>query len=244
MAIINKKRGFHSEIGGSLLAVMALISILAIVLMIVAPEIKQEIQREKEHEAIRRGEEVAEAIRQYYLFYNCSKLPNSMDELLEGLPFGTKKRAILRASSAIDPLSPDGKWRLIQPEPKFIAQFAKRVQKYNDGALPDSPNRQCFDRFAITITTVVDTESEEDNEESAEESDETFGADSDKVPFIGVASKSKSRSVLTYYGIENHSKWVFTPLFRGQGIYQNNTRNSNTSTPIIPNEPEDKPRDD
>ena len=33
-------------------------------------------------------------------------------------------------------------------------------------------------------------------------------------PFIGVASRSKNDSVLTYYGIERHDQWIFTPLFR------------------------------
>jgi len=33
-------------------------------------------------------------------------------------------------------------------------------------------------------------------------------------PFVGVASRSRRDSVLTYYGIEQHAQWVFTPLFR------------------------------
>ena len=58
-----------------------------------------------------------------------------MDDLLEGLPQGTKKRQILRASSAIDPLSEDGKWRLIKADVQTIGPFAKRVQNYNGGML-------------------------------------------------------------------------------------------------------------
>ena len=88
----------------TLFAVMAIMAIFAVGLLAVAPSIQQEIQREKEAESIRRGEEVAEAIRQYVEFYRGAKLPNSMDDLIEGLPFGTKKRQILRASAAIDPL--------------------------------------------------------------------------------------------------------------------------------------------
>jgi hypothetical protein len=33
-------------------------------------------------------------------------------------------------------------------------------------------------------------------------------------PFVGVASRSKRDSVLTYYGIEREDQWIFTPLFR------------------------------
>ena len=33
-------------------------------------------------------------------------------------------------------------------------------------------------------------------------------------PFVGVASRSRRDSVLTFYGIERHDGWIFTPLFR------------------------------
>jgi hypothetical protein len=47
----------------------------------------------------------------------------------------------------------------------------------------------------------------------------------ENTPFIGVASQSRATSVIAYYGIENHSKWIFTPLFRGTGSSQNNRGN-------------------
>ena len=88
-------------------------TIFAIALLAVAPTVQIEVQREKELESIRRGEEVAEAIRLYLLHNGGTKYPDSIDELLEGLPQGTKKRQILRPSAAIDPLSEDGKWNLV-----------------------------------------------------------------------------------------------------------------------------------
>src|SRR5215204_232427 len=72
--IANRK----SEQGMSLLAVMAVMTIFAMSLLAVAPTVYIEVQREKELEQIRRGEEVADAVRQYVLFYRCAKLPNSM----------------------------------------------------------------------------------------------------------------------------------------------------------------------
>ena len=131
----------RDERGMTLLAVMAVMAVFAIGLLAVAPTIQQEVQREKELEAIRRGEEVADAIRQYVEFYRGAKLPNSMDDLLEGLPYGTKKRMILRASSAVDPLSEDGKWRLIKADPDAIGKFARRLQNYNGGVLPPNPSQ-------------------------------------------------------------------------------------------------------
>jgi len=189
-------------------------TLLAIALLAAAPSVQIEVQREKELEAIRRGEEVAYAIQQYVQFYRGAKLPNSMDDLLNGLPQGTRQRQILRASAAIDPLSADGKWRLIQPEPQALARIAKRVQDYNNGLLPGNPS-PVFDRYVVVIVNSLNNISPSEPQEPEEDS---FSSDAtDNTPFIGVISSSKSRSVLSYYGEENHSKWAFTPLFRGSG---------------------------
>ena len=203
-----------NEAGMTLLAVLAFMTLLAIGLLAVAPTIQQSVQREKELESIQRGEEVAEAIRQYIVANN-GKLPDSMDKLLEGLPQGTKKRQILRASAAVDPLSEDGKWRLIEPTGKAFINFGRRVQNFNNGLLPANPQpRQVFDRFAFVLVNNADTKNEEDLEA---DSDEEYESKTDQTPFIGVASQSRTRSVIAYYGIENHSKWIFTPMFRGVG---------------------------
>lgn len=198
------------ESGMTLLAVLAVMAIFAITLLAIVPNVELESRRERELETIRRGEEVAEAIRQYVEFYRGAKLPESMDDLLEGLPEGTKKRQILRPSAAVDPLSEDGKWRLIKADVKTLGPFAKRVQDYNGGVLPSNPSR-AFDRFAIVIVNSLNTGSDSDKTEA----DEDIEVLTDNTPFIGVASQSKQESVISYYGIENHSKWVFTPLFRG-----------------------------
>jgi len=211
-----------SERGMSLVAVMAVLTLFAIALLAVAPSVQQGVQREKELEAIRRGEEVADAIRQYVAAYQ-GKLPTSMDDLLEGLPQGTKKRQILRPSAAIDPLSSDGKWRLIEPTAKAFQSFGRRVQTYNNGALPSSPEpRALFDKYVtMGLVNIVDSGSESDSEEAAEEEIEIK---TEKTSFIGVASQSRSRAIIAYYGIENHSKWIFTPLFRGVGVSSVPTR--------------------
>jgi hypothetical protein len=148
-----------------------------------------------------------------------------MDDLLEGLPQGTKKRQILRASAAIDPLSEDGKWRLVKPEPQVLARFAKRVQDFNNGLLPANPS-PVFDRYIVIIVNSLnyasDTESQEPDEDDSI-------AVTENTPFIGVVSQSKSRSVLAYYGTENHSKWIFTPLFRGVGASRVSVQSPNAN---------------
>ena len=222
-----------SESGMSLIAILGMMAVFAVALLAVAPTVYVEVQREKELEAIRRGEEVAQAIRQYVTFHR--KLPNSIDDLLEGLPQGTKKRQILRASAAVDPLSEDGQWRLITPEGQSFLNFAKRVQIYNNGVLPSSPQpTQFWDQYSLRfvneiLNTGTPTEIEDEDESAF---DDVTG----NTPFVGVASQSRAKSVLAYYGVENHSKWVFTPMFRGTGAFNNNTRptptpgrNSNSS---------------
>lgn len=220
----------------SLLAVMGAMMIFAMALLAVAPTVYIEVQREKELEQIRRGEEVAKAIEQYVIFYRGAKLPTSMDDLLEGLPYGTKKRMILRPSAAIDPLSEDGKWRLIRPDSQAFINFGKRVQTFNNGLLPSSPH-QIFDRYALPMVNIINTKTESDLEDA---DDMEIDDVTDNVPFIGVASKSRSKSVLTYYGIENHSKWIYTPLFRGGGTSGVNPRGRQNSRlpqqPALPNQ--------
>ena len=200
------------EAGMTLIAVMGIMVIFATALLAVAPTVQMEVQRDKELESIRRGEEVSRAIEAYVIYYRGTKLPETMDDLLEGLPQGTKKRMILRPSAATDPLSEDGKWRLIQPEPQQIANLAKRIQDYNNGMLPSNAS-SIFDRWAVVIVNNVTTPDESESSEP----DPDYEVVTDNVPFIGVASQSRSKSVLTYYGAENHSKWIYTPLFRGGG---------------------------
>lgn len=207
----------NNQSGMTLIAVMIFLTVFAFVLMAAAPSIQMDIQREKELESIRRGEEIANAIHYYVIHHQGTKLPQSLDDLLEGLPDGTRKRQILRPSSATDPLSLDGRWRLIQPSPDVIARFAKSVQIYNNGLLPSSPQpTRFYDRYTVVLANILNNEStfdESDFEDAEEDLTVTSSA-----PFIGVASQSTSRSVLTYYGIEKHSRWIFTPLFRGAGV--------------------------
>jgi len=238
MATVNHKKPPSSEKGMTLIAVMMMMTLFAIALMAVAPSVQQEVQREKELEAIRRGEEIAYAIQQY-VNKNNGKLPESIDDLLEGLPQGTKKRMILRASAATDPLSEDGKWRLIKADPKIIAAFAKRVQAYNNGLLPDNPSspdnpnsKQYLDRYSIQLLVNLNTGTEDETDIV----DEDFDVTTENQPFIGVASQSRSKSVVTYYGIERHSNWIFTPLFRGSGttFINNRTRKDQGQQQLIP----------
>src|SRR5205814_21967 len=94
-----------------------------------------------------------------------------------------------------------------------LGPFAKRVQSYNGGMLPTNPSNT-FDRFALVIVNSINLETEG---ETGDSDDGEVEITTENTPFIGVASQNKGKSFIAYYGIENYSKWIFTPLFRGTG---------------------------
>jgi len=210
-----------SQAGYTLVALLALMTILALFAMAVAPSFRQQAEREREKEAIFRGEQVGDAIRDYYK-YRASfnrltgdqALPTSMDQLLEGLPIpgGAKTRQILRASAARDPLTIEGEWRFIHPRSQALVDFQQAVIVYA-GTIPPQPRdsqiAQLQQFAAPPITNVLNLDTTSKSSSSSSAADDSSG------PFVGVASRSKRSSVLTFYGIENHDGWVFTPLFRG-----------------------------
>ena len=198
---ISRRRG---ERGYTLFALLALMTLMTIFAAAAAPNIRQQTLREREQEAIFRGEEVAEAIGLYHRQYQ--RLPTSMEQLLEGIPRGTKKIQILRPSAAIDPLTND-EWKLVRPRSQAMMTFQRAVMLYAGGQVP--PTRldpTLFTKYGMQMTNVLDTGS----------AAPTVGEDSGGGigEFIGVASRNQDESVISYYGIEQHDQWVFTPLFR------------------------------
>ena len=211
-----------TQAGYTLVALVAFMSILALFAMAIAPSIQQQAQREKEKEAIFRGEQVAAAIRDYYRYRvvmnrvgGDQALPTSMDQLLQGLPIpgGAKTRQILRASAAHDPLTLEGEWRFIHPRTEALVDFQQSVMAYAGSVLPTprDPQMAQLQLFAVPqITSVLNTGTSSKSSSSSSAADDSSG------PFVGVASRSRRSSVLTYYGIDSHDGWIFTPLFRAQ----------------------------
>ncbi|MDT4968269.1 MAG: hypothetical protein QOJ64_3006 [Acidobacteriota bacterium] len=196
-----------TERGYTLVALLALMSIMALLLIAATPSIRHQTQRSLENEAISRGEEVAEAIRQF-VHAHSGQLPTSIDQLLEGNPVGAKNVQILRPSAARDPLSSSGEWKLISPTDPALIRFQTAVTVYAGGQPPQTRDQMIGQKFQLRVTNVLDTGSEESAPGGEDDSMGSSG------PFIGVASRSRRASIITYYGIERHDKWIFTPLFR------------------------------
>ena len=202
----------HGERGYTLVALLAVMSLLALFAMAAASNLQQQGQREREKEAIFRGEQVADAIRSYYQYkgrQGVNSLPTSMDQLLEGIPKGTKKLQILRVSASRDPLSKAGEWKLISPTSQDLGGFVTSLTVYT-GGVPPTPKGE-FAALARLIPRVTDVLNTESGSTAPGGDDTSASADG---PFLGVASRSQRNSVITYYGIDRHDEWIFTPLFR------------------------------
>jgi type II secretory pathway pseudopilin PulG len=191
-------------------------TLLALFATAAAPSIRQQAQREREKETIFRGEQVADALRDYYISRGrgpgVQSLPTSIDDLLEGIPVtgGSKKRQILRASAARDPLSTSGEWRLVRPFSQTLIDFQRSVMLYAGNVLPQPQGQMVqFKRLAVPeLIIVTGTEPDRPTQSEGDASADSSG------PFVGVSSRSQNKSVLYYYGIDRHDQWIFTPLFR------------------------------
>jgi type II secretory pathway pseudopilin PulG len=204
-----------SEGGYTLVALIALMTVLAIFALAAAPGIRQQAQREREMETIFRGEEVADAIRLYYSYQARQRnlnadaaLPTSVDQLLEGLSVGTKKVQILRASAARNPLADSGEWQLVRPRSFQITDFTRSVMLFAENVRPTTHDPQLAAVEPVMAPIVIPTMG------IATSGSSSSGDDSSSGPFIGVAPGGKSKSVINYYGIDRHDGWIFTPLFR------------------------------
>lgn len=204
----------RDEAGYTLVALLAVMTILALFAMAAAPNLRQQAEREREIETIFRGEQVAEAIRIYYSYQQTrvgsgpNALPTSIDQLLEGIPRGTQKVQILRASAARDPLSDSGEWRLIQPRSSGLADFQRSLILFAGNVRPPTNDRQLQALEALIPPPVLPISGLPTTTGSSSDDDDASG------PFIGAASRNKNKSIIYYYGIDRHDGWIFTPLFR------------------------------
>jgi type II secretory pathway pseudopilin PulG len=205
--------GAAGERGYALVALLVVMTVLVITMMAAAPSLRQQARRELELEAIARGEEVAEAIRMYIRLHPTRQPPKSMEELLEGVtPAGrTQKVMVLRASAARDPLSTSGEWRTVKPTDPAFVRFIRDITEYADGRTPNPTSDPALQGIPLPRLTGLVTGLDSDRRGDEGGEDESLSSSG---PFIGVASRSRRDSVVTYYGIDHHDGWIFTPFYR------------------------------
>src|SRR6185503_11690285 len=95
------------EDGYILIAVLFLVALVLIGLAVAAPRMAKSIQRDKEIEAVHRGEQYKRAIQLYYRKFG--RYPSSIDQLVD-----TNNIRFLRKKYT-DPITGKDDWRLIHP---------------------------------------------------------------------------------------------------------------------------------
>ena len=209
----------NKESGYALVALLAVMALMALAMLSAAPNLKKQQQREMELETIARGEHLADAIGQ---FIACRRRPpTSLEELAkEGCPAnGAKRRYLTRVSDMKDPLAPtsededESNWRLVQPQSREVINFSRAIAEFAGGQTPRHNLYPIMAQFApVTVQTVRGLDGDKDTG-SDSDGDSSISGDY-KGPFIGVSSRSKRESIIAYYGIEKHSRWIFTPAYR------------------------------
>jgi type II secretory pathway pseudopilin PulG len=132
-----------AEGGWAMLGLILAMMILGIAMTAAAPNIKMQVQREKEAELMYRGEQMAEAIARYYNFGNLGPINvrtpppygylTDLEKLREGVTLGVREIKFVRPSALIDPMRSD-EWEPVRVrDPRImpaLQAFAaeKRVQ--------------------------------------------------------------------------------------------------------------------
>jgi len=209
--MISQHDQVKGEQGYALVALLAWMSVMALAALAAVPNIRRQEQRERELEAIFRGEEVADAIKAFIDKNNNHQPPTSLDQIMEGVPSGTKKVQILRRSALTDPLSKTGEWRLVIVNSPQIINFQTAIIQYAGHPIVPPSKDTFIAKFAPPQQTGVITGLDGNKDATTSNADSD---DSATGPFIGVSSRSRRDSLVTYYGLDHHNEWVFTPLYR------------------------------
>ena len=171
------------EHGYSLVALMASVAVMLILLSAAAPSWRYLVKNDKEEELLFRGGEIADAVARYQR-KNGNALPPSLELLVKG-------RFLRRPYK--DPMTKDGKWRLIRPGDAIGPLGANPLDPLSGG------------RGRTTTTTTTTTTTRPSAFSQPAGSTMTVGG------FQGVASTSTETSLRIFNGRTKYSEWVFLP---------------------------------
>ena len=126
----HSRRG-RGEQGYALVVLLLAVALLAIAFGAAAVNYRKAIQRDKEVEAIHRGVQYARAIKVFYRKFG--RYPNSVDQLMN-----TNNLRFLRRKYS-DPLSPDGKWRVLHPQDVKVLGTGGQTGLAPSSGMPNIP---------------------------------------------------------------------------------------------------------
>ncbi len=156
-------------------ALLAMLAIMTLALMLAMPSWRYLAQDDKEQELLFRGKQISDAIARFQR-KNGNAFPASLEQLVQG--------KFLRKAYA-DPLSNDGKWRVIRPG---------EAGPMGPGNPPPAARAGRPGPGPRTTPTPA------------------FGSPtSSGGPVAGVASRSPEQGFRTVNGTQFYSRWVFSP---------------------------------
>ena len=202
------------QAGYAILAILFLLVILTLALMAVAPNVARQIQRDREEEMIHRGQQYARAIRKFYK--KTGRYPNSVKDLLD-----TNHLRFLRREYK-DPMTEDGKWRLLHVGEAQIAPtgfFGQSLQNVTTGSLGANINPAAgANPQATPSATSSGANTTGQSSGLISSSNQTFGGG----PVVGVSSFSKKASLKVLNGKDHYSDWQFVYDPRMEQVQQLN----------------------
>ncbi|MBI1763243.1 MAG: hypothetical protein HYR56_17605 [Acidobacteria bacterium] len=219
--------------GYLLVGLLAMMTISLVVMAAALPQLKFESQREREEEMLWRGQEVAIALGQFSGMKG-GQLPNTLEELVEGITVGVKKMRLLRKHALCDPMLPcsgeKSNWRLVHPGDQVIASMVSSLQAYqqkkkDDQMLVNQINQAIviLQRYAPRIQLPGQAEglggTSQDGQNPQNPTNPTAqtepgrsllgGLQSDQKPIVGIVSRSKDRTVRQILDLEQYDQELF-----------------------------------
>ncbi len=227
------KRG-RRERGYLLVGLLATMTISLVMMAAAVPQLKFDSQREREEEMLWRGQQIAMAIGQFSQMKG-GQLPNTLEELVDGVTVGVKKMRLLRRSALCDPMVPctgeTSNWRLVHSFDPVISSMIASLQAYQLKK-KDDPQMQQQLALAIGIlqrhaprvqlpgqsdslgggltNPVPDGQNNQNPNNQGDPGRSLLGGlQSDQQPIVGVVSRSKERTVRQILDLEQYDQELF-----------------------------------
>ncbi len=229
-------RSSTSARGYALLALIAAMTVMAVLIAGYVPHLARQVQREREEEMLFRGQQIVEAVAQYVQM--TGRYPSSLEELVRGFviqtPRGTRRVRFLRPSALIDPMT-NGEWEVVRPGDPVLRRFVEAylevigqpanpmlLQFLQPGAVITLPGRprptpaqpMRPGRTSVPTPRTSGSGAAEGIAGRALTSPSAVQEEGGVRPVLGVVSKSEKKSVRVYYGLDRYSDWpfVFIPV--------------------------------
>lgn len=168
--------------GYALLVILLLLAFILISMSVAVTPILTQAKREKEEELLFRGQQYQRAIGRFYTKFG--RYPNKMDELIR-----TNDRSFLRRPYP-DPMTRDGKWRIIRLGPGGQLVGSKQQQTPLVGRPPGAKGAEPAPKESSS-------------------SGSSMGSGGVNYPIVGVASTSPDLSIRVYEDEFRYDKWEF-----------------------------------